>query len=124
MATAQDSKGTEETKMSTLVLPLKEKWFDLIASGVKTEEYREINEYWTKRLAENHTIKRTHIIPGRLKTFDKLVFTKVYPAATDESRRIEFKNAKIRIDFGHVEWGAQIRKIYFVITWENNERKR
>ena len=38
--------------MRILYLPLKKKWFDMIVSGIKKEEYREINEYWTKRLVE------------------------------------------------------------------------
>lgn len=32
-----------------LVLPIKKKWFDMIASGEKKEEYREIKPYWTSR---------------------------------------------------------------------------
>ena len=32
-----------------LVLTLKKQWFDMILSGVKTEEYREIKPYWEKR---------------------------------------------------------------------------
>lgn len=32
-----------------LHLTLKKKWFDLIASGEKIFEYREVKEYWTKR---------------------------------------------------------------------------
>jgi hypothetical protein len=36
--------------MRTLHLTLKKKWFDMIASGEKKEEYREIKEYWVKRL--------------------------------------------------------------------------
>ena len=36
--------------MKTLTLFLKKKWFDMIASGEKTEEYREIKPYWEKRL--------------------------------------------------------------------------
>lgn len=35
---------------SVLHLTLKKKWFDMIASGEKVEEYREIKPYWTKRL--------------------------------------------------------------------------
>lgn len=34
----------------TLHLTLKKKWFDMIASGEKKEEYREIKPYWIKRL--------------------------------------------------------------------------
>lgn len=33
-----------------LYLNVKKKWFDMIASGQKKEEYREIKEYWLKRL--------------------------------------------------------------------------
>jgi hypothetical protein len=39
--------------MKILHLTLKKKWFDLIASGMKTEEYRAINPYWTTRLVPN-----------------------------------------------------------------------
>jgi hypothetical protein len=34
----------------TLHLTLKKKWFDMIASGEKKEEYREIKDYWVNRL--------------------------------------------------------------------------
>ena len=33
-----------------LHLTLIKKWFDLILSGKKTKEYRDIKPYWTKRL--------------------------------------------------------------------------
>ena len=41
-----------------LHLTLKKKWFDMILSGEKTDEYREIKPYWTKRLIPK---KHTHI---------------------------------------------------------------
>lgn len=37
-------------KMATLHLTLKRKWFDLILSGEKKEEYREIKQHWVSRL--------------------------------------------------------------------------
>lgn len=40
--------------MSTLRLTLKKKWFDMIASGEKKEEYREIKPYWIKRFIWNN----------------------------------------------------------------------
>ncbi len=30
-------------------MPLKKEWYEMIESGVKTEEYREIKPYWIKR---------------------------------------------------------------------------
>ena len=35
--------------MRILNLPLKAKWYDMIESGIKTEEYREFKPYWIKR---------------------------------------------------------------------------
>lgn len=40
--------------MKHLHLILKRKWFELIASGEKTEEYREIKPYWIKRIMMCH----------------------------------------------------------------------
>ena len=34
-----------------LTLPIKKKWFDLILSGKKTEEYRTHNDYYFTRFA-------------------------------------------------------------------------
>lgn len=35
--------------MKTLHLNLHKKWFDMILSGNKKEEYRELSDYWKKR---------------------------------------------------------------------------
>ena len=39
--------------MDTLHLTLKEQWFDMILSGVKKEEYREVKPYWVRRLLDD-----------------------------------------------------------------------
>ncbi len=36
--------------MKVLHLTLKKKWFDMIESGEKVEEYREVKPYWVTRL--------------------------------------------------------------------------
>lgn len=40
--------------MNNLFLPLKTKWYDLIESGEKTSEYREVKPYWEKRLNKHY----------------------------------------------------------------------
>ena len=40
---------------NTLYLPLKKEWYEMIESGVKTEEYREIKPHWIPRLLETPT---------------------------------------------------------------------
>lgn len=51
--------------MSTVLhLTLKKKWFDMIASGEKKEEYREVKKYWIERLTwhEYHTYGEINLI--------------------------------------------------------------
>lgn len=36
--------------MTTLYMTLKKEWFDAIASGRKTTEYRQMTDYWQSRL--------------------------------------------------------------------------
>ena len=38
--------------MKMIILPIKKKWFDLILSGVKKEEYREIKPYYDRRFKD------------------------------------------------------------------------
>ena len=80
----------EEKKI--LRLSLKKKWFDLIQSGVKTEEYREIKPYWYHRLHNKH--------------FDCVEFTLGYPKKDDMSRRMMFNVKGIFIGEGVSELGA------------------
>ena len=105
--------------MATLTLPLKKKWFDMIKSGVKKEEYREFNVFWNRRLlwTNKYPEERREKFTGLL-NFDTLVFTLGYPKADDTERRLVFKNPSIRIGTGKPEWGAEPGKQYFVITWE------
>lgn len=58
----------------TLTLSLKAEYFHAIKSGEKTEEFRLVTPYWTKR------------IEGR--EYDHLVLTLGYPKRGDEERRI------------------------------------
>jgi len=44
--------------MEILHLNLKKKWFDMIASGEKKEEYREMKKYWIKRMTNINLIER------------------------------------------------------------------
>lgn len=66
----------EEThKPNKLFLPLAYRWFDLIAAGRKTREYRRFTEAWRKRL-------------NRLQRGDLVVFRRGYTRKTI-TRKIE-----------------------------------
>lgn len=105
-------------KSTTLTLHLTRKWFDLIKSGGKLEEYREYNQYWFSRF-----IVKEYVFNDWLHVridYTDLVFTLGYPKKDDISRRLRFKNPRIQIRTGKTEWGAEPGKIYFVITWDRN----
>ena len=108
--------------MKTLTLSLKRKWFDMIKSSEKKEEYREIKPYYTSRFTIQASDDYDLILSGEksatFQYFDRIVFTLGYPKADDTERRLTFKNPKIRIGTGNPEWGAEHGKLYFVITWE------
>lgn len=119
--------------MKTLTLPLKKEWFDMIKSGEKKEEYREIKPFWEKRLLDYKAIKADaptlalkryvlripyDVCKDYPRGYDSLVFTLGYPKSDDTERRLELRNPKIRIGTGKPEWGAEYGKQYFIITWE------
>lgn len=44
-----------------LIFPLKKQWFEKIKSGEKTIEYREVKDYWTKRISKlTHGLIKFH----------------------------------------------------------------
>ncbi len=51
--------------MKVLDLILKSKWYDMIDSGEKTEEYRQFKPYWIKRLCMNPTFDKNGNICGK-----------------------------------------------------------
>ena len=107
---------------NTLTLPLKKKWFEMIKSGCKPEEYRDFNYYWAKRLTHNDLSPTKHIngIPvGPFKHFNLVVFTSGYPSKSEKERIITFHSPTIHIGTGKPEWGAEPGKTYFVIRWES-----
>ena len=84
-------------KGKELVLPLKAQWYNMIESGEKKEEYREIKPYWQKRLDG--------------KEFDTVTFTYGYT-----KRRMTCKCNGIRKDTGNPKWGAVSGVVYYVIS--------
>ena len=97
--------------MKTLDLVLKKKWYDMIASGEKTEEYRELKAYWWNRLSrvvetEDHYTYREII------HYDRVTFHLGY-AKNRPSMAFAIKEITIRP--GRTEWGAENGKNYFVI---------
>lgn len=105
--------------MKNLQLSLKTKWFEMTKAGIKTEDYREVNEYWVKRLCFNFYYEHNEETPLTFyfdpKPFAQNTMTLGYPKKGDESRIIRFEHAGIEIRTGNPNWGAEEGKLYFVI---------
>lgn len=98
--------------MKTLHLTLKKKWFYLILSGIKKEEYREKKDYWIGRLCDFDNCIKTNSY-NYFKNFDTITFKNGYAADAPEMV-VEFKG--IEIKEGNPEWGAEPGTKYFVIS--------
>lgn len=85
-------------KFERLHLVLKTKWYRMIESGEKLEEYRELTDYWAKR------------IEG--KDFDCVVF---YLGYQKDRESMAFLPRGIEPGTGKKEWGAIPDKEYYVI---------
>ena len=108
--------------MRTLYLPIKKKWYELIESGVKTEEYREIKPYWISRLRDKSFLcpdKECYNFDCELscflnyckfERFEKVVFSYGYG-----KRIMIFEIESITIGKGRTEWGAPDDKEVFII---------
>lgn len=96
--------------MKILHLTLKKKWFDMIASGEKKEEYRTIKPYFRKRLCDEHPgciggdfMSRHKNIAYTFKEFDIVRLRNGY-SKTSPVIDIEFKAIRIAME-GNTEWG-------------------
>lgn len=98
-----------------MILTIKKKWFDMILSGEKTEEYRAIKPYYTARFRK--------LWGGSL-------------VGGDAEREITFQNGyksdapsftavcTIRKGYGKKEWGADRKECYILKIHEIKERDK
>jgi hypothetical protein len=120
--------------MKVLHLTLKKKWFDMIASGEKKEEYREIKAFWSTRLLykipvpwggflsawrdiieEDYEFKAWSKFTGNAPVFEKFEAVMFRNGYRKDSPSMTFNLRLICIQDGKSEWGAEPGKKYFVI---------
>ena len=102
--------------MKILDLPLKAKWYDMIESGVKTEEYREVKPHWCKRLLGFDFVPfsyRYGYQSVNVKGFTHVRFRYGY---TKRTMLREIKN--ITFGYGNPDWGAPKDKQVFIIKFK------
>ena len=105
-------------KLKILHLPIKKQWFDMIAAGIKTEEYRGFTDFYVSRLVNgknNYLGLHSLIIYGGKvdwKEYDVVEFRNGYGKDVPMIQ-MEFKGVEVR--GGNPEWGAIEGEEYFVI---------
>jgi len=88
-----------------LTLPIKKKWFDMIATGQKKEEYRNRTKYYETRFINLVPINSTDSIP-------KYVIR--YRAGYNPDSPLIECIISITEGIGRKEWGAEEGEIYYV----------
>lgn len=102
-----------------LTLPTKKKWFNMILSGEKEEEYREIKEYWITRLGKIFTINPFNLEPIS-NTPKEIMFRNGYR----KDSPLFIAKCTLHIGKGREEWGAEPDKKYYVLKIHSiTERK-
>lgn len=94
-----------------LTLPIKKKWFDMILSGEKKEEYREIKPYYIARFSHIFEMYPHSNIPTGL---DRQIirFRNGYGSNKPQVTVL----CSLDIKTGNPEWGAEPGREYFVLT--------
>lgn len=126
--------------MKILDLHIKAKWYDMIESGEKTEEYREIKPYWLKRLF--YLCPSFAIYHERIEKlyssfpYEYIYFVKTYLRTSYLSvkpythirfhygytkRTMLMGMEDITIGRGEPKWGAPFDREVFIISFEKNK---
>ena len=101
-----------------LTLPIKKKWFDMIKSGEKKEEYREIKAYYASRFYRNYIASGVGLEEYLLKenanpeVHKEIIFRNGY---RKDSPSIECY-VRIKKGYGKEKWGSIPGKRYYVLT--------
>lgn len=103
-----------------LTLPIKKKWYDMILSGEKKEEYREVKEYYDSRFMNTF---------GAIWVGNELLQGENVPEELRKEpiQQIAFRNGygndkptitclcSLSVGTGRKEWGAEPGEVYYIL---------
>lgn len=92
-----------------LTLPIKKKWFDMILSGEKKEEYREIKPYYTNRF---NSLFRMYPIDNPIGNDTNLI---AFKNGYSKLSPLFVAKCSLTRGTGNPEWGAEPGKEYYVL---------
>lgn len=92
----------QRKSLNAIHLNLIGKWFDLIYSGEKFEEYRDIKPSWTNCFEKHDMLKKVEVV----------IFSNGY---RKDRRQFIVELQNLSIGQGNTEWGAEKGKDYYVL---------
>lgn len=114
-----------------LTLPIQKKWFDMILSGEKKEEYREIKEYYETRFqnlfgavtiypssifldGNEYELLQGEAVPEEIRKdgIQEIILRNGY---SKNSKAIKVK-CRLSIGKGRTEWGAVPGRDYYILN--------
>lgn len=121
-------------EMNILDLPLKKEWYNMIDSGIKIEEYRELKPYWCNRLLYFKTLGVKEYWDGVLKnaklTVSKYSFLNFNKVLIKEYGTRNYTHIRFRYGYtnktmlfelndivigkGNKEWGAPDEDVFIL----------
>ena len=111
-----------------VILPIKKEWFDMIASGEKKEEYREIKPYYDTRFGNlfgaiwvGNELLQGEDVPEEIRKEpeQEICFRNGY-SGTAPTIRVR---CTLSAGTGKPEWGAEPGKKYYVLNIKEIMRK-
>jgi len=103
--------------MKILDLILTNKWYDMTLSGEKTEEYREITDYWCRRICHVKTYCRCY--PPCNKVPTNITHVRLHRGYTNTTMLKEVES--IITGIGNPAWGAPDRETFIIKYKPNNQ---
>lgn len=97
-----------------LCLPIKMKWLEMIASGEKKDEYREIKPYWTTRFKNVFPFDGDNPIPGHIVNI-------MLKEGYDINSPSLVVSVSLSIGTGREDWGAVKGELYYKLHIESIE---
>lgn len=104
-----------------LTLPIKKKWYEMILSGEKKEEYREIKPYYDSRLMDlfgaiwaGNELLQGEAVPEEIRRepVQEICFRNGYSGSSPSF----VARCSLEVREGNMDWGAEPGKKYYVLV--------
>lgn len=110
-----------------LILPIKKQWYDMILSGEKKEEYRDLKPYYEKRFSTYFMGENKLLVGGKKGTLNEWLLTGgkmqkpvLFRNGYSSSSPSFVADCELHIGTGRPEWGAEPGKQYYILQIKRN----